>query len=409
MSGVVRELWQLVRGLFTRFFEHRGLTNAASLTYSTLLSLVPMLTVAFAVLSAFPLAEQMAQTLQDFIFRHFVPEAGQAVEGYIEEFIAKASQLSGVSFLFLIIIALLLMQNIDNALNGIWQTERRRRPVQKFLVYWALVSLGPLLLAVSLAATSYLVSLPLFTEAGEGFHLGTRFLIIAPVLASTAAFSLMYLIIPNHRVPVRYALAGGVIAAILFDLANRAFGIYVTSFASYQAIYGALAVIPIFLVWIYLSWVIFLFGAEFACCLEQCETGPSRAGRDEFETAFMILAAMHARQRDGEQLPDEQLLRMSSETPGLVEKLSRAGLILRTAGECWMPGRDLHDLRLVDLYRELDVPLPVRVSADPVLAGFSRYVDDANEEIDRILSVTIGQLLENPVPDAGDRNEKAGD
>ena len=314
-----------------------------------------------------------------------------------------------MSFLFLIIIALLLMQNIDNALNGIWQTERRRRPVQKFLVYWALVSLGPLLLAVSLAATSYLVSLPLFTEAGEDLHLGNRFLIIAPVLASTAAFSLMYLIIPNHRVPVRYALAGGVIAAILFDLANRAFGIYVTSFASYQAIYGALAVIPIFLVWIYLSWVIFLFGAEFACCLEQCETGPSRAGRDEFETAFMILAAMHARQRDGEQLPDEQLLRMSSETPGLVEKLSRAGLILRTAGECWMPGRDLHDLRLVDLYRELDVPLPVRVSADPVLAGFSRYVDDANEEIDRILSVTIGQLLENPVPDAGDRNEKAGD
>ena len=396
MISVIRDLWNLARILLTRFFEHRGLTNAASLTYSTLLSLVPMLTVVFAVLSAFPVAEQMAQTLQDFIFRHFVPAAGQAVQSHIEGFIARASQLSGVSFFFLIIIALLLMQNIDTALNGIWETQQRRRPVQKFLVYWALISLGPLLLAFSLTVTSYLVSMPLFTEAEESLHFGNALLIIAPVVASTAAFSLMYLVIPNHRVPLRYAFAGGVVAAILFDLANRAFGIYVTSFTSYQAIYGALAVFPIFLVWIYLSWVIFLFGAEFTCCLEQCQAGPRRPEGSELETAFQILAAMRALQRDGKQMEHDRLLELASGHPGVTEKMTRTGLILRTEQDSWIPGSDLHDLSLLDLYQKLGVPLPAVVSAGPGLAGFSKHVERANGEIGRIFSVSIEQLLEPP-------------
>lgn len=404
MISVIRDLWHLARNLFTRFSEHRGLTNAASLTYSTLLSLVPMLTVIFAVLSAFPVAEQMVQAMQDFIFSHFVPAAGQAVQVHIEEFIARASQLSGVSFFFLIIIALLLMQNIDNALNGIWETQRRRRPVQKFLVYWALISLGPLLLAVSLAMTSYLVSMPFLMEAEESLHFGNALLIVTPVVASTAAFSLMYVVIPNHRVPLRYAFAGGVVAAILFDLANRAFGFYVTSFASYQAIYGALAVFPIFLVWIYLSWVIFLFGAEFSCCLEQCLAEHRRPAGSELETAFLILAAMRELQRDGKQMEHDRLVEMTSGLPGMAEKMSRTGLILRTEMASWIPGSDLHDLSLLDLYQKLDVPLPATVSAVPELARFSEYVDRANGEIGRILSVPVEQLL--VIPQAEEKGGK---
>jgi len=409
MISIARGLWHAARKLFTRFFEHRGLTNAASLTYSTLLSLVPMLTVIFAVLSAFPVAEQMAQTLQDFIFRHFVPAAGQAVQGYIEGFIAKASQLSGVSFAFLIIIALLLMQNIDSALNGIWQTERRRPPVQKFLVYSALISLGPLLLAVSLAATSYLVSMPFFMEAEESLHLGDGYLIITPIAASTAAFSLMYLVIPNHRVPVRYAFAGGLVAAVLFDLANRAFGFYITSFATYQAIYGALAVFPIFLVWIYLSWVIFLFGAEFTCCLEHCQAEPRPVEASELETAFLVLAAMRALQREGTQMEHDRFLQMASGQPGLAEKMARAGLILRTETDSWIPGRDVHDLSLLELYQALDVPLPATVSDRPGLAALAQHVATANGEIGRVFSVSIGQLLEMPGADGKVRKEKTGD
>jgi len=404
MISIIRDLWYLARQLFTRFFEHRGFTNAASLTYSTLLSLVPLLTVVFAVLSAFPVAERMVETLQDFVFRHFVPAAGQAVQGHIERFIASASQLSGISFLFLVIIALLLMQNIDNALNGIWQTPRRRRPLQKFLVYWALISLGPLLLAASLAMTSYLVSMPLFREAEESLHLGNGLLIIMPVIASTAAFSLMYLVIPNHSVPIRYAFAGGVVAAILFDLANRAFGFYVTSFASYQAIYGALAVFPIFLVWVYLSWVIFLFGAEFTCCLEQCQAGPRRPEGSELETAFLILAAMRVLQREGKQMEHDRLQKMASVHPGVAEKMSRAGLILRTETDSWIPGSDLHDLSLLDLYQKLDVPLPATVSASPELAGFSSHVERANGEVGQIFSVSIEQLL--AFPDAEETGDK---
>ncbi|MGD8555756.1 MAG: YihY family inner membrane protein [Chromatiales bacterium] len=409
MTTIAGDLWNHTRKLLTQFFEHRGLTNAASLTYSTLLSLVPMLTVVFAVLSAFPLADQMAQMLQDFIFRHFVPAAGQAVQSHIEDFIARASQLSGLSFLFLIIIALLLMQNIDNALNGIWQTRQRRRPAQKFLVYWALISLGPLLLAISIALTSYMVTIPLLAEARESLHLGNRALLIAPVVVSMTAFSLMYLIIPNHRVPVRYALAGGLFAAVLFDLANRAFGFYVTSLASYQAIYGALAVIPIFLVWIYLSWVIFLLGAEFTACLEQCRTAfrPGQAG--ELETAFMILAAMRELQQSGDFMQENQLMRMASGLPELPQKMSRTGLILRTERESWIPSGDLHDLTLLDLYRRLDVPLPASVSDAPELAGLARHLEAANRKIEQILSVSVARLHEEGGAEGGERKEKAGD
>ena len=254
--GVAREIVHFLKLLVSRFIEHQGVINAASLTYTTLLSLVPLLTVVFVVLSAFPVADRMSDTLRDYVFDYLVPAAGQAVQAHLEQFIAKASQLSGASFLFLFVIALMMMRNIENALNGIWETPRKRGSVQKFLVYWAIITLGPLLLAISLAATSYLVSLPFIMEAEESLHLGKRLILFAPVVASMMAFSLIYLIIPNHAVPARYAFAGGLVAAILFDLANRAFGFYVTSFTNYQAIYGALAVIPICLVWIFRSWVI---------------------------------------------------------------------------------------------------------------------------------------------------------
>ena len=409
MISLARDLLDHTRKLITRFFEHRGLTNAASLTYSTLLSLVPLLTVVFAVLSAFPVADQMVQMVQDFVFRHFVPAAGQAVQSHIEEFITRASQLSGMSFLFLIIIALLLMQNIDNALNGIWETQRRRRPVQKFLVYWALISLGPLLLAISLALTSYMLSLPFLAETGKGMSFGNRLLAIAPVVVSMAAFSLMYLIIPNHRVPVRYALAGGLFGAFLFDLANRAFGFYVTSLASYQAIYGALAVIPIFLVWIYLSWVIFLLGAEFTSCLEQCRTGDGRSRAGELETAFMILATMRELQRSGDFMQEDQLMLMASEIPGLLQKMSQSGLILRTQRDSWIPAGDLHDLTLADLYRRLDVPLPARISGAPELAGLARHLEAANRKIEQTLSISVARLLDEGGAERGERKEKAGE
>jgi membrane protein len=200
------------------------------------------MTVVFAILSAFPVADRMGEAMRDFVFQNFVPASGVIVQEYLEEFTSKASRLSGASFVLLVLVALMMMTNIERALNRIWDTRRKRAPVSRFLVYWAMLSFGPALLAVSLAATSYLVSLPFIQEAEQSYGLGKRLLFMMPVLASWAAFTLMYVILPNHRTPMRYALIGGLVGALLFAVANRAFGWFVTSFANYEAIYGALAV-----------------------------------------------------------------------------------------------------------------------------------------------------------------------
>ncbi|MEJ2322583.1 MAG: YihY family inner membrane protein [Gammaproteobacteria bacterium] len=407
--GVAREIFHFLKLLVSRFIEHRGVVNAASLTYTTLLSLVPLLTVVFVVLAAFPVADRMGDMVRDFVFQNFVPESGRAVQAYLEQFIAKASELSGASFLFLFVLALMMMRNIDGALNAIWETHRTRGSVQKFLVYWALITLGPLLLAISLAATSYLVSLPFIMEAQESLHLGKGLLLFAPVIASMMAFSLMYLIIPNHAVPVRYAFAGGLVAAVLFDLANRAFGFYVTSFTSYQAIYGALAVIPFFLVWIFLSWVIFLLGAEFANCLERCRPDAYRlASMSTMERLVRVLAKLRMLQHDGRRMPDALLLEMLSGSPGLPERLEQAGLIVRTEKEQWALGRDLRDVSLGDLYRELHLRVPGQVSAEPLLAELAERVEAVNREIDTIFSVSLDSLLQAP-RGVEEAKEKAGD
>lgn len=411
MKGIFRDILRFLIRLFSRFIEHRSITNAASLTYVTLLSLVPMLTVVFAVISAFPVADRVGGRLRDFIFQSFVPAAGQAVQQHIEGFIDKASQLSGASFVVLIVIALMLMVSIDKALNTIWETHRKRGSVQKFLVYWALISLGPLLLAISLAGTSYLVSLPFMMEAEESLHIGSRLILFAPVLSAMIAFSLMYLIIPNHTVPVRYAVAGGLVAAVLFDLANRGFGFYVTSFTSYQAIYGALAVIPIFLVWIFLSWVIFLFGAEFAHCLERCpfsdeeETAP----QSELETAVGMLNAVRTMRHEGELMPEETLLEMSADYGGLDEggllrKLSEVNLLVKTEKEKWTLGRSLGDISLMELYSWLDCRLPPSARGKPDWA-LSASLDKANRQIAESFALSLDEILGC----GSDIKKKAGD
>jgi membrane protein len=263
---VVRFLRLLVR----RFVEDQGLPNAASLTYTTLLSLVPLMTVSLAIFSAFPVSERIAERMQDFVFQNFVPTAGEVLQEYLQQFSAKASKLTGTGAAFLIVTAVMLMVNIDQAINRIWRVSRKRSPIGMFMEYWSILSLGLILVGVSVAATSYLVSMPIFTQAAETMDEVSRMariLNLAPVLVSTLAFTLLYAVVPNRRVPFTHALAGGFLAAVLFELAKRGFAYYVTTFPSYHAIYGALAAVPIFLVWVYFCWVITLLGAEFSACL----------------------------------------------------------------------------------------------------------------------------------------------
>jgi membrane protein len=252
---------------------------AGELSFTTLLALVPLTTVSVAVLSLFPVFETWMDAIQQFIYGNFVPAAGAAVSEYLAEFAANAGRLTAWGLLFLLVTALLLMATIEHAFNDIWHVAQPRKRIHRFLGYWAVLTLGPILIGLGVSVTSYLLSLPLI--AGPATPAGLRALVlaVAPTAFEVLAFMLMYVVVPNHRVRWRDALLGAIVAAALFELAKRGFGWFVLSFATYRAIYGALAALPVFLIWIYLSWTVVLLGAVVTAALPEWRTTAAPARR----------------------------------------------------------------------------------------------------------------------------------
>lgn len=360
LSVLMQRQWHFFKLLGVRFIQDQGLPSTASLTYTTLLALVPLMTVSLAVFSAFPVSERVAEQVQDFVFANFIPASGEVLQEYLQQFSRKASQLTGAGFAFLIVVALMLMANIDRAFNTIWRVKSKRSPLSLFIVYWSVLSLGPLLIGVSMAVTSYLVSIPLFSAAADTFGIGRRLLGLAPLLASAVAFTLLYAVVPNRRVPIRHAVAGGALAAVLFELAKRGFAFYLTSFPTYEAIYGALVAVPIFLIWVYLSWLVTLLGAEFTCCLgihrDEWALEQSGVGRSGFIQAFRLLRLLWQSQHEGEGLPVKLLSRelegVSVEhVESLLRNLHQARLVLKTEDGDWALARDLAEVDLFELYQ----------------------------------------------------------
>ena len=241
---------------------------AGFLAYVSLMSLVPLVVVMFSVMTAFPIFSDVRQIIESFIYSNFVPTAGDIVQQYITGFVDNASKMSAVAISFLFMLALLLISAIDKSLNRIWRVKDKRRLVTAFSMYWMILTLGPVLVGSGIAVSSYLVSLVSF---GEYDVIGTVniFVRLLPLLTSIAAFVLLYTLVPNKVVSIKFALLGAVLAAFLFEFAKKAFVIYVTELPSYQAIYGALAIIPILFLWIYLSWLIVLVGAVFTVSLQE--------------------------------------------------------------------------------------------------------------------------------------------
>ncbi|GLR04609.1 UPF0761 membrane protein [Vibrio hyugaensis] len=244
--------------------------NAGYLAYITLLSIVPMLTVLLSILSKFPVFENVGETLQGYIIDNFVPASGDAVRTALQEFVSNTGKMTAVGGAFLFVAALMLISNIDKNLNYIWRVKDKRRPVFSFSMYWMVLTLGPILVGASIAATSYVTSLKLIeNETLSGaYNLFLRWL---PLLLSFFAFMGLYFLVPNKKVYLSHGAVGAAIAAVLFELSKKGFAFYITQFPSYQLIYGALAAIPILFVWVYLCWLIVLIGAEVTAALGERE------------------------------------------------------------------------------------------------------------------------------------------
>lgn len=261
--GILKHMQSFLVMLWARINHDRLTTSAAELAYTTILALVPLITVIFSLLSAFPMFDEVSQSLKQLIYSNLVPTASDTIQNYLEQFIANTKKMTLVGIIGLIVTSLLLINSINNALNRIWRTKRKRSFMYNLTMYWTILTLGPILVGSSVAVSSYIFSLKWLSDAASGDVL----LSTLPFIISIVGFWLLYSIIPTESIPFKEAVIGALVAAILFEIGKRAFALYVTSFPTYQLIYGVVSSIPIMLVWIYCSWCIVLFGAEFAATL----------------------------------------------------------------------------------------------------------------------------------------------
>jgi membrane protein len=242
--------------------------TAASLAFTTLLGLVPLFTVAFAYVSRFPLFARSQDALEAFLLGFFLPGSGAVVRHYLTEFVAKSGELKGVSTLFVVITAVLLVWQVDREINTIWGTREPRSFARRIFVYALALTAGPALIGAAIYFINWLIQQSI---AATPFGAEALSLLVQPValFVDTAVFTLIYAFVPARTVPFRLALVGGLLAAIAFETAKHGFRFYITQVPTYQVIYGALATLPLFLIWIYLSWVIVLVGAAVTATLAE--------------------------------------------------------------------------------------------------------------------------------------------
>jgi membrane protein len=292
-----------LRTLRQRFREDRLGLTAGSLTFTTLIALVPLVTVMLAVFSAFPMFSSFQGSLEKYFLQSLVPDnIAKPVLRALTQFASKANRLGAVGLIVLGVTALAMMLTIDRTLNGIWRVRKSRPIAQRVLVYWAALTLGPLALGISLSATSYALS-----ASGGWVKVmpgSTRWVldVIEFAMLATAIAGLFHYV-PNTTVRWRYAWAGALFVAIAFEGAKKALAWYVTSVPTYSAVYGAFATVPILLLWIYLGWVIVLLGAVIAAYAPslQMRVAPlAGTPGSRFELALRVLAALQ-QARSGEQ------------------------------------------------------------------------------------------------------------
>jgi membrane protein len=280
-----------------RFREDRLGLSASSLTFTTTIALVPFFTVALAIFTAFPIFSKLQANLQLWLVQSLVPDAiARQVVGYLTQFAGRAGRLGFVGLAALLVSALALVLTIDRTLNGIWRVRRSRPLGQRVLVYWTAMTLGPLLLAVSLSTTSYVVSaskgLVGSLPGGLGFVLDVvEFALLA------AALTALYRYVPNTPVRFRHALVGGIFGAVAMEVAKRLLAWYLSLVPTYSVVYGTFATVPILLVWIYIAWVIVLLGAVIAAYIPSLLAGAKRSGGGhgwQFQLALEVLQHLYA-------------------------------------------------------------------------------------------------------------------
>lgn len=255
------QTYKYITQTWAQFFDDHCPTRAAALSYTTLLSLVPLMAVSLSIAAAFPVYKQYSEKLQTVIFENFVATKADVIQQHLQSFAERAMHLSATGLMFLLFAAVLMIFTMENAMNVIWRVEKRRKGVPAFLMYWAVLTLLPIMAAVGFALSNMVLSLPGVSEVAKALENWLHIITFLPLFVIWIAFAFLYTALPNRKVYLRHTLVGSFIATLLFQLAKYGFGIYLSYFPTYELLYGALATVPIFLVWLYVSWLIILLGA----------------------------------------------------------------------------------------------------------------------------------------------------
>lgn len=398
------------RFLWRRFLDDRLFEAAGALAFTTVFALVPLSMVVFGVLSAFPMFDRWSDQLSDYIFSNFVPTSARAIEGYLRDFSQNTGQLTTVGVIALVISLLITLVSVETTFNRIWRVKTARPQFSRFLVYWTVLTLGALVATASLALSARFFALEIF-QSDPGQWLQTVMLRVAPMTIEIAAFATIYRVVPHRTVHWRHALAGAVLAALLLEGVKGLIGLYLGSFDAYQKIYGPLAFVPIFLLYVYLGWVAILLGASFAASMSAFRYQPANMRLPEGYEMYGILRLLgrfaEAR-RAGHGLHSDMLqAREPMLTDALVQQLLAElhgiGLLQRAEAGDWFLSRDLDDLTLAELYDACRLRIPVNEAFlpcrdDALGQAAMDAMDSLRIPLRELLKRRVGSLLPQGVP-----------
>lgn len=413
LGVIFLDAWRFLRFIGRRFFADRCGQAAAALTYTALLALVPLTTIAVGLVSAFPAFDAVQQSAKDLIFDNLVPQVGAAVSDYLDGFTANAGRLTSVGLLGLMVTSVMLLWTIEAAFNAIWRVREGRRLLTRLLSFWAILTLSPILLAASLSVTNQL-----FADAtlGEQIPLFRQWVGLAPAIFEWFGFMMLYWIIPNRSVQLRDAALGGLVTAALFELSKTIFALYLSAFPVYETIYGALSTVPIFLLWLYVAWSIVLFGAVVAASLPDWRSGKvmgssfdSLGHAQRLALAMTVLKELAKGSREGTGVTRRRLLRRipvgAPMIDGMLRELRSRNYVINAANDAWVLSRDLSSVTLFDLATALEAGLTETCEPLPGTEGewyqrLSHLMTRVKETNRTIMSVTLAEIVASATADA---------
>ena len=396
-----------LRYLVQRFNRDGCRQSAAALTYMSLFAVVPMLTLMYSMFSLVPAFNEVGSQVEAFIFSKFLPSSGQEISQYLTEFSSQARKLSAAGVVILMVTSFLMLANIEKTFNHIWATTGSRKGLAGFLVYWAILSLGPLLLAAGMMMKTYLVSFQLIVDEVDSLGVSAILFSYLPWLLTWLAFTLLYIAVPNCKLRTSYAIFGGLVTTALFETAKTLFGLLVAH-SSYTSVYGAFAVIPLFLLWIYLLWVLILVGAELVRSLETFRYQGRGSAMPDLLAVVIILWQCWRRQQNGETLSDSAMHSLGSEVGldaehwrRLRNMLLERHILEKTSKGQYVLIRDPSTISLNDVVGWLggNFLSPTDGMNEKLLAGhpwYSKYsllIGDNREAIERNMSVNLQTLF----------------